>query len=226
MKPASGAEPGGIENSLLLKIQSNWLSSVIHDLSNPLFAARGYLRMLLEEKNNPLTESQHRYVITALENIERMTALTQQLNDLPGKDGFDLDVVNFRDLLPRVLEDARSALPEDAAQLKGQIFSGSLSTIGDPERLAVAVHKLLHAAVEFIECAGTVQINAREENEKIVVEFWATPDRPSTEKKPVPDVLEASKIWRLHGGNCFFSPIAEGGCVISCELPVVRIQEC
>jgi hypothetical protein len=103
MKPASGAEPGGIENSLLLKIQSNWLSSVIHDLSNPLFAARGYLRMLLEEKNNPLTESQHRYVITALENIERMTALTQQLNDLPGKDGFDLDVVNFRDLLPRVL---------------------------------------------------------------------------------------------------------------------------
>jgi signal transduction histidine kinase len=226
MKPASGAEPGGIENSLLLKIQSNWLSSVIHDLSNPLFAARGYLRMLLEEKNNPLTESQHRYVITALENIERMTALTQQLNDLPGKDGFDLDVVSFRDLLERVLEDARSALPEEAAQLSTQLSDGALSTIGDPERLTVAVHKLLHTAVEFIGFAGTVQINAREENEKIVIEFWATPGLPGTEKKPVPDVLEASKIWRFHGGNCFFSQIAEGGCVISCELPVVRIQEC
>jgi signal transduction histidine kinase len=183
--------------------------------------------MVLEEKNNPLTESQHHYVITALENIERMTALTQQLNDLPGKDGFDLDVVNFRDLLQGVMEAARSAFPENAAQLKGQISTGGLlSTVGDPQRLAAAVHKLLHTAVEFIEFAGTVQINAREENERIVVEFWATPDRPGTENKSVPDVLEASKIWRLHGGNCFFSQIAEGGCVISCELPVVRIQEC
>jgi signal transduction histidine kinase len=226
MKPAAGAPRAGVESSgALVRIQSNWLSNVIHDLSNPLFAARGYLRLLLEEKNNPLTESQHRWLITALENIDKLTTLTQELNDLPGKNGIVLEVVDVRDLLRQVLDEARTGAPGAAVQFTEHTAGGRFSTIGDPEQLSSALRSFVRTAVEFIGFAGVVDIKAREEEGQILVELRATPGGPGNQK-PAPDLSGAFKIWRLHGGSGSVSTIAEGGCVISCELPVVRLEEC
>jgi|KBSMisStaDraftv2_1062788.scaffolds.fasta_scaffold366109_2 signal transduction histidine kinase len=226
MKPASGARKAGIKDSaVLVRIQSNWLSNVIHDLANPLFAARGYLRMMLEEKKHPLTDTQHHWLVTALENIDKLTALTRELNDLPGKNGLELDIINLRDLLRQVLGDAQKTL-SGHVQLTPEVPDGSLATIGDPEKLAGALQGFVRVAIETARPAGIVQIRACEENEKILLQFWASPGSADEQKKPAPDVSEASKVWRLHGGNCSVSKIAEGGYMINCELPVVRLQEC
>src|SRR5882672_10101870 len=84
---------------VLDRIRSHWLSTLAHDMSGPLFAARGYTRLALEEKDGPLTASRRKYLNAVLENIDRLVALAQELNDFPAKEGLEFGAVSFRTLL-------------------------------------------------------------------------------------------------------------------------------
>ena len=67
------------------------------------------------------------------------------------------------------------------------------------------------------------------ENEKIMVQFSATPGPGRLAEKPSVDLSLALKILRLHGGGAFIGTSGEppaGGYLITCELPVIRLSEC
>jgi hypothetical protein len=108
-----------------------------------------------------------------------------------------------------------------------ELDNGLLTTIGDASKLALAMQAFLAAAFEFTGPGGTVQIQAREENEKIMVEFSATP-RPGAPLDASPDLSLACKILRLHGGSAFLSATGKTlseGYLVTCELPVIRLKE-
>src|SRR5438046_2823112 len=137
MSLGEGQETGIDSSEVFERIRSHWLSSVIHDLSGALFAARGYLRMVLEEPNEILPEPQRRYLTASLENVGRLVTLTHELNEFPGKDWFEFDTIAFHDLLHEAVADIRAASPN--IQVAEELDSGSLSTIGDAGKLALAM---------------------------------------------------------------------------------------
>jgi signal transduction histidine kinase len=222
-----GTQEAVIEGSAVLeRIRSYWLSNSIHDLSGPSFAARGYLRLVLDEPNGGLTEPQRRYLTAALENIGRLVSLTQELNKFPGKDSFQFELVSFRALLEQAVAEVRPALLERNAQITADMAGGSLSTIGDREKLAFAVRTFVSSSVEFSGCGGSVQVQSREEDDKIVVRVSATRDPASPLDKPPPDLSVAWGILRLHGGSGSASRTSDGRYLVECELPVIRLLVC
>ena len=223
MRPGEAQKTGIDGSEVFDRMRSHWLSNVVHDLSGALFAARGYLRMVLEESRGVLLEPQRRYLTTSLENVERIITLTQELNDFPGKDWFEFDTVAMRDLLRRSVAEVRAGYPN--VQVLEELECGTLTTIGDAGKLALAVKTLLARAFEFTGSGGTVQITAREEDEKIIVKFSAS---SLIAGKPSPDASLACKILRFHGGSAYLPPAGKTlreEYVVTCELPVIRPTE-
>ena len=225
MRPGEAQKTGIDGSEVFDRMRSHWLSNVVHDLSGALFAARGYLRMVLEESPGVLSGPQRRYLITSLENVERIITLTQELNDFPEKDWFEFDTIAMRDLLRQSVAEVRAGYP--SVQVLEDLEGGILTTIGDAGKLALAVKILLARAFEFTGSGGTVQITAREEDEKITIRFSASPTR-AADGKPSPDVSLACKILRFHGGSAYL-PLAgktlSEEYVVTCELPVIRLTE-
>ena len=210
------------------QMRSHWLANVIHDLSGALFAARGYLRMVLEEPNGVLPDPQRRYLTSSLENVGRLVTLTQELNDFPAKDWFEFDTIEFDDLLHQAIADVRASSLENNVQVIEEVDTGLLPTIGDPGKLALAVKAFLAAAFEFTGSGGIVRVQAHEENEQISVQFSATQHPGTPRDPPLADLSLACKILRLHGGTVFISRRGEpltDSYLITCELPVIRLRE-
>ena len=223
MRPGEAQKTGIDGSEVFDRMRSHWLSNLVHDLSGALFAARGYLRMVLEQSPGVLLEPQRRYLTTSLENVERIITLTQELNDFPGKDWFEFDTVAMRDLLRRSVAEVRASYPK--VRVLEEIEGGILTTIGDAGKLGLAVKTLLAQAFEFTGSGGTVQISAREEDEKIIVKFSGS---SLAAVKPSLDVSLACKILRFHGGNAYLPPAGKTlseKYVVTCELPVIRPTE-
>ncbi len=226
MRPSEGHKTGIDGSEAFDRMRSHWLSNVVHDLSGVLFAARGYLRLVLEEPNGALPEPQRRYLTASLENVGRLVTLTQELNDFPGKDWFEFDGIAVHSLLKQAVADVRGASLEGNVQVIEEFDNGPLSTIGDAGKLALAVKAFLAAAFEFTGPGGTVRVGTHQENEKITVQFSAT-QRPGTPPdKPSLDLSFACKILRLHGGSAIVSTSGETpteGYLVTCELPVIQL---
>src|ERR1700720_1509923 len=203
-------EKTGIDRSEVFdRIRSHWLSNVTHDLSGALFAARGYLVMVLEESNGTLSEPQRRYLISSLENINRLVTLTQELNDFPGSDWFEFATIALGDLLQQAIGDIRATALGSNVEVIENIDTGPLTTLGDAAKLALALKSFLYSAFEFTGPGGTVQVGANQEDERIKVEFRASPGNGISGDKPSPDLALACKILRLHGGSAFVTPPAK-----------------
>jgi signal transduction histidine kinase len=227
MKPEMAVEKTKLDGYQILdRLRSHWLSTLAHDLSSPLFAARGYTRLVLEEKDSPLTASQRRYLTAVLGNIDRLVTLAHELNDFPATDEFEFDTVSFRTLLQQAAAEIRSELADKSMLLTEHFSDGPLETIGDCEKLAVAVRGFLHLAVEVTGRGGTVKIQAHEENEKIILRFCATRAPKTFHETSSSDVSMPCKLWRLHGGTASVSLAPDSECVVACELPVIRLFEC
>jgi len=223
MTPEMAVEKPKLDGYQVLdRIRSHWLATLAHDLSSPLFAARGYTRLALEEKDSPLTESQRRYLTAALENIDRLVTFAQELNDVPAKDGFEFATLSFRTLLQQAAAGIRSELAEKGIQLTEHFSDGPLTTIGDHEKLTAAVRGFFLLAVDICDRGGTIRVEAFEENEKIILRFSATRGA-EVSRKSTPDVSMPFKLWRLHGGAASVSLAPDSEYLVVCELPVIRL---
>jgi signal transduction histidine kinase len=211
---------------ILDRLRSHWLSTLAHDLSNPLFVARGYTRLALEEKDSQLTPSQRKYLTAVLENIDKLVTLAQELNDIPAIHGLEFDTVSFRTLVQQATAEIRSDLAAKSVLLTEYFSEGPMATIGDREKLAVAVRGFLHVAVELTGRGGTIKVQAHEENEKIILRFSATRGPEASLEACQPGVSMPCKLWRLHGGITSVSLVSDNEYLVACELPVIRLFEC
>jgi len=226
MKPEIAVEKTKPDSYQILdRIRSHWLSTLAHDLSGPLFAARGYTRLALEEKDSPLTAPRRKYLTSVLENINRLVTLAQELSDFPANEGFEFETVSFRTLLQQVTAEIRSGLAEKGITLTEHFSDSPLTTIGDREKLTEAVRGFLLLAVELAGRGGTVKVQALEENEKIILRFFPTRGDDSRETS-LPDFSMPCKLWRLHGGATSVSRSPDSEYLVACELPVIRQFEC
>jgi signal transduction histidine kinase len=229
MRPGEAQKTGIDGYEAFDRVRSHWLSNVVHDLSGALLAARGYLRMVLEEPNGALPEPQRRYLTASLENVGRLVTLTQELNDFPSKDWFEFDTVALHNLLKQAVAEVRAASLESNVQVIEDIDNGPLSTIGDAGKLALALKAFLDAAFEFTGLGGTVRLGAHQADEKITVQLSATPRPGTLLGKPSIDLSLACKILRLHGGSVFISTSGKTlseSYLVTCELPVIRLSKC
>lgn len=179
------------------EIRARWLGHLAHDFRGPLFAARGYAKLLLDDQGQNVTVTQREYLHNILDALNKLTALVDSIREFPAPGSLRLELVNVAGMLRSISGDWRSR--EKTLQLTETIPPGPIFAAADREKLALAVHKLLGEAVEFSRPGGEVQLHARLEEGELTMRLLATRDHNGAPPVPL-DASVPCEILRLHGG--------------------------
>ena len=208
---AAGVRKFTVERSEALEhIRAHWLSNLSHSLSSPLFTARGYVRLMLQDES--LSQSHRRYLGVVLENIDKLVALARELNEFPSPENFDLMSFGLRDVL-------LDAVKEAGVKVKGEISESPMNTTGDRRKLGQALRGFLAAAAQCAGSEGPIELSAGQVDGQITVRVTA--GRAHSFEGPQPDLFIPTMLWRLHGGS-ICADWSEERYSIVCDLPVIQ----
>lgn len=206
----------------LRRMRIHWLSNVVHDMRGPLFAARGYAKLMLEERAGAVTVTQRKYLKSVVESINKVSLIVGELDQFPAGETLDLHVFCLRDLLRAAARKWHSA--GSGPRFVAQIPAEPLYTVGDRAKLADAVHKMLGATYEFTQPSGLVEMHASHRDEELTVRLCGSRDSESHLPSSVPlsNLAAPSDILRLHGGAASFDYVPDRTYHVTFRLPVIR----
>lgn len=207
---------------VLRRMRIHWISNLVHDLRGPLFAARGYARLLLDEHLGNVTVTQRKYLNSVVDNVNKMSNILNHLHEFPADGSLDLDTFSLRDVLVALAAPFRGASP--ALRFVAELPAAPLHTVGDRAKLTGALHKLLDATFEFTLPSGTVEMLASERHEELTLRLRGSRDSSAAPSSaPCSDDVEASSaIMRLHGGAASIDCVPGRTYHVTVRLPLIR----
>lgn len=211
-----------VHSEIIDLIREHWLSNVAHNLSNPLFAARGYLRMVLAARGRELSADDFRYLALALENIDNIVFQVRRLENFPAMRDFEFTSFCIRDLIRDVLENTRSSFANRNIRLKECLPPSSAVTIGDRAKVYLALKQFMSAAASFAIPDGILDVSVRQTEGSIAVVLNA--DSAGSLADLPPDIADAAGLWQLNGGQVHTYRTANRYS-LTCELPLIQFSE-
>ena len=206
---------------IVASIREQWLSNLAHSLSNPLFAARGYIRML-QQNGRGFSEADKRYLGLALDNVDKLVPLVRGLELFSEFHELEFTSFGIRELLQEAAEHLRRSPGNGNLEVKEHLSPNSAVTIGDRAKLHTALEGFLTAAAWFAMPDGVLDISANEAGGRIAVQLTAGPERPGSGSEP--DLAAAIRLWQLHGGRVSTSR-TDKGYSLTCELPLIEFPQ-
>lgn len=182
----------------LEQIRAHWIAHIVHDFRGPLFAARGYSKLLLEGRSGELNADQRRYLETILDNVNKLAACVSAMQPFPSAEHLRLEPIDLTELFSAAISELN--VPHET--LRALTSQGSWMTMADRAKLTLAVHKLLGGMVEISQSPSKLGLDGRREDDECSIRMF-TELKPSTsDNDPVslPDITIPSEILRLHGG--------------------------
>jgi two-component system, OmpR family, sensor histidine kinase BaeS len=205
---------------VLDRIRQQWLSNLAHNLSGPLFTARGYIRMALQTPEGDSSENHARYLTLALENIDKLGALVREMENLPSAGDFDFEPLSLRELLVEAIAEIAPVLEAKRARLRQDLGDGPMATTGDRGKLGQALGGFLAAAARAVDPGGDLEISAAEADGLVAIRLTAGSTNIHPEFEP--DISLPSRLWQSHGGSTGAHQ-AETQYSLTCELAVIRL---
>jgi signal transduction histidine kinase len=212
-------------HEVLRRMRIHWLSHIVHEMRGPLFAARGYTKLLLDERGGAVTVTQRQYLTTLIENINKIAISLNGLQEFPAQEELNLELLDITQLLYLAVADWR--VKEKTLQLSEHISCHSIVTAGDSAKLSFAVHKLLGAMVEFSRYGGKIDVYARREEDEFLMRMTAAVNGPAPgaeELAAPPDLARPCEILRLHGGLASADYSHPGVCNVTVRLPLIQSE--
>ncbi|WP_224763524.1 cell wall metabolism sensor histidine kinase WalK [Salinibacterium sp. ZJ70] len=155
------------------RMKDEFVGMISHELRTPLSSILGYLELLRDDPQNPLTEEQQQFLGIAERNAERLLRLggdllfTAQVES--GHFALETREVDISALIVAAVESARPAA--DTARVRLRI-GGSLDTViarVDPVRISQAVDNLVSNALKFTPAEGEVVVTLSQNTRYIVL---------------------------------------------------------
>jgi len=209
-------------------IRHHWLAHIVHDLRGPLFAARGYTKLLLEARDEGVTVTQERYLTTILENITKLAGLVETIQQAPAPSDLSLERIDLNQLLQSVVNHLQEQ--NKTLQLGCHFFPGPAFTIGDRAKLMLSVQQLLGAAVDFSRFGGRIELHTRSEDDEFTMRISVLPGGSMSGTNPefvppaLPDVTIPCQILRLHGGVASADCGHSGVYNVTVRLPLIILE--
>ena len=150
------------------RLKDEFVGLISHELRTPLSSILGYLELLRDDDENPLSEEQEQYLSVAERNAHRLLRLvgdllfTAQVES--GKFPLDLKDVELEQIVKAAVESARPAATAAGITISEDILDGSPVIYGDPVRLGQVCDNLMSNAIKFTPRGGTVTIALSKSN--------------------------------------------------------------
>ncbi|HEX2075663.1 MAG TPA: ATP-binding protein [Geodermatophilus sp.] len=148
------------------RLKDQFVSLISHELRTPLSSILGYLELVLDDPDQPLTDEQRQYLTTVERNAQRLLRLvgdllfTAQVD--AGRFTLQPEDVDLAAVVRAAEETARVAAAAAGVEVTVEVPAGGLVVRGDAVRLGQACDNLVSNAVKFTPRGGRVTLSLRE----------------------------------------------------------------
>jgi signal transduction histidine kinase len=146
-------------------MKDQFVSLISHELRTPLSSILGYLELVLEDEDQPLTHEQRKYLGTVERNAHRLQRLVGDLlftaQVEAGRFTLQPEDVDLAAVVRAAEETARVAAAAADVTVQIDVPAGGLVVSGDPVRLGQACDNLVSNAVKFTPAGGRVTLALR-----------------------------------------------------------------
>jgi len=167
------------QNALLRdadRLKGELISVVSHDLRTPLTSIMGYLELVLDGAEGPLTAEQRGFLEVIERNADRLLAL---VNDLllissaeAGKLELNLAEADLAEVAEHVVEAQRPRAEQ--LELELRLVGESVVAVVDRARIAELLENLVSNALKFTPPGGSVEVRVSRLDELAVLEVADT----------------------------------------------------
>jgi PAS domain S-box-containing protein len=154
------------------QLKDQFVSLISHELRTPLSSILGYLELVLDDDEQPLSDEQRAFLTTVERNAHRLQRLVGDLlftaQVEAGRFTLQPEDVDLAALVRAAEETARVGAAANGVSLAVDVPDGGLTVSGDPVRLGQACDNLVSNAVKFTPSGGQVTLH--------LSAAWQTPD--------------------------------------------------
>ncbi|MGS0687376.1 sensor histidine kinase [Nakamurella sp. GG22] len=144
------------------KTRDEFVNLISHELRTPLSSILGYLELISDDEENPLSEEQHRYLVTVERNANRLLRLVSDLlftaQVESGRFQLQEQSVDLHRVLANAVETATPVAATRDVRVRLAESTDDIRVWGDPVRLGQAVDNLVSNAVKFTPSGGRVAV--------------------------------------------------------------------
>jgi PAS domain S-box-containing protein len=171
------------------RMKDQFVSLISHELRTPLTSILGYLELVLEDDDQPLTDEQRAYLTTVERNADRLLRLVGDLLFTAQVDAgrFSLQPldVDLGGVVRAAEETARVTAATAGVEVVVDVPEDGLVVLGDAVRLGQACDNLVSNAVKFTPAGGRVTLSLRR--------AWTTADG-ATSDAPRPGAVPVAQL--------------------------------
>jgi signal transduction histidine kinase len=160
------------------RLKDEFVGLISHELRTPLSSILGYLELLRDDEDNPLSAEQDQYLGVAERNAHRLLRLvgdllfTAQVES--GKFPLDAHDTELARIVTAAVESARPVAAAAGITIIQELPDTSLVVHGDAIRLGQACDNLVSNAIKFTPRGGTVTVSLNAEGESAVIRVQDT----------------------------------------------------
>ncbi|MET1002314.1 MAG: HAMP domain-containing sensor histidine kinase, partial [Acidimicrobiia bacterium] len=160
------------------RLKDEFVGLISHELRTPLSSILGYLELMRDDTDEPLSDEQMMYLGIAERNAHRLLRLMGDLlfTAQVGANSFNIDASEV-DVVPVVRASIESARPVADAQgvtIVADVTDDIALVSGDPTRIGQAIDNLLSNAIKFTPRGGNVIVAVSCDGENIVIRLTDT----------------------------------------------------
>ncbi len=157
------------EAELASRMKDEFLATVSHELRTPLNAILGWSQIARSHAQNQLN--------TMLETIERNARVQAKLIEdvldisriVSGKLRLDVAATDFNQLVCDTVDEMRPSATAKGVKLSCLPSAGGAALQGDPQRLQQVVWNLISNAIKFTPAGGSVAVELRHEEDRLLL---------------------------------------------------------
>jgi signal transduction histidine kinase len=155
------------------RLKDEFVGLISHELRTPLSSILGYLELMRDDDEHPLSDEQEQYLGVAERNAHRLLRLvgdllfTAQVES--GKFPLDLKDVELEQIVTAAVESARPAADAAGITITEEVDDAALITYGDPIRLGQVCDNLISNAIKFTPKGGTVTVSLSRSEESALI---------------------------------------------------------
>ena len=160
------------------RLKDEFVGLISHELRTPLSSILGYLELMRDDDENPLSEEQVQYLGVAERNAHRLLRLVGDLlfTAQVGSSTFSLDttVLEIGPIVNASVESAKLTAAAAGVDISVSVPDRAISVLGDAQRLGQACDNLISNAIKFTPRGGKVSVNVGIADSRVVITITDT----------------------------------------------------
>jgi signal transduction histidine kinase len=174
------------------RMRRELVANVSHDLRSPLASIQGYLETLRMKAGSLDAADRRRYVRTALQNTQRLSALVEELFQLSKLESEQIDPTlepfSPAELVQDVVVQYRPQAEDRGVTLKARLPDRHVRVEGDIGLVERVLSNLIDNAIHYTPEGGRVCVDVESENGG--VRIWVRDNGPGIPEDDLPHIFE------------------------------------